>query len=99
VSIEHNSIRTITGTYGYMGNPCTTEPCLPGMAYIISTIDKYYFITVDGFWLSENRNWDDYTPNLEDLITITGYVYENKKDAFGKLYNTIETISLVRAKQ
>jgi hypothetical protein len=98
VKNEYNIIRTITGKYGYTGNPCITEPCLPGMAYIISTIDKDYFITVNGFWLTENRKWDDYTPNLKDMITINGYVHENKKDAFGKAYHTIETISLVNSK-
>jgi len=92
-----NSLNTVTGRYSYIGNPCTTKPCLPGMAYAVLANDKYYYITIDGRWLSENRSWSGYTPEPDDLVTITGYVLE-KKDVFGKPFRTIEVVSLQPAK-
>lgn len=92
-----SSLKTITGRYSYIGNPCITDPCLPGMAYAVLVNDKYYYITVNGYWFSKNRSWDEYTPKPNDLVTITGYLQEDK-DVFGKPFYTIEVVSLKQAK-
>jgi hypothetical protein len=94
---EDESLSAITGRYSYIGNPCTTEPCLPGMAYAVVANDKYYYITIEDHWLSENRSWDGYMPELDDLVTVAGYLGE-KKDVFGKPFYTIEVVSLQPAK-
>jgi hypothetical protein len=92
-----SGLKTITGRYSYTGNPCITDPCLPGMAYAVLANEKYYYITVNGRWFSENRSWDEYTPQPDDIVTITGYLQE-KKDAFGESFHTIEAVSLKKAK-
>lgn len=75
----------------------TTVPCLPGVAYAVLANDEYYYITIDGDWFSDNRSWSGYTPELDDLVTVTGSLRE-KKDAFGKSFHTIEVVSLQPAK-
>jgi hypothetical protein len=90
---EGNALSTTTGRYTYSGNPCTTDPCLPGMAYAVLVDEKPYYLTANGHFFIENRSWADYTPEPGDLVTVTGYL-ENKKDVFGKPFCTIEVISL-----
>jgi hypothetical protein len=87
----------ITGRYLLIGNPCTTVPCLPGVAYAVMANDEYYYITIDGHWSSENRSWNGYTPEPGDLVSVTGSL-EEQKDAFGKSFHTIEVVSLQPAK-
>lgn len=95
--LECASLITIKGRYSYVGNPCTTEPCLPGMAYAVRVDDKCYYITINDRWFSENRSWNGYSPELDDLVTVTGHL-EEKKDVFGKSFYTIEVVSLQPAK-
>ena len=87
----------LAGRYSYIGNPCTTDPCLPGMAYAVLVKDKYYFLTVEDRWFSENRSWEGYMPGPGDPVIITGYL-RKKIDVFGKPFNTIEVVSLQPAK-
>jgi hypothetical protein len=94
---NNKNFDTITGRYLLIDNPCTTVPCLPGLAYAILANEKYYYITIDGHWFSQNISWNGYTPELEDIVTVTGFL-EEKKDAFGKLFHTIEAISLQETK-
>jgi hypothetical protein len=94
---ESSGLKTITGRYSHVGNFCTTDPCLPGMAYAVLANEKCYYITVNDRWISENRPWDEYTPQPNDIVTITGYLKE-KKDVFGKPFQTIEVVSLKQAK-
>jgi len=63
------------------------------MAYAVLANGKYYYITIDGHWFSDNRSWNGYTPDPDDLVTVTGSLDE-KKDIFGKLFNVIEVVSL-----
>ncbi len=88
---------TLTGQYAFIGNPCTTEPCLPGMAYAVQVAGTDYFITVEDRWFSENRAWEDYSPEVGDWVTVSGTLRE-KVDVFGKPYYTIEVLSLKPAK-
>lgn len=87
---------TITGQFTYAGNPCITEPCLPGMIYAVIANGNDYFITVEGSWYSENRKWDEYTPQPGDIVKITGYLNE-QIDIRGDLFFTIEAVSLKTA--
>jgi len=87
-------IATITGEYLLVGNPCTTDPCLPGLVYAVLADDTYYYPTVEGSWLWWNRSWDGYTPEVGDFVTVIGYVDE-MVDIFGTpFYNIIEVVSL-----
>ena len=90
---ENKNIETITGFYCYIENPCTTDPCLPGMACAVKVKEKYYYLTVNDLWFSENRSWAKYIPKLNDLVTVDGFVRE-KQDIFGNPFRTIEIVSL-----
>jgi hypothetical protein len=84
---------TITGYYVLVGNPCVTDPCLPGMVYAVSVDGTYYYPTVEGSWLWVNRSWDGYTPEVGDFVTVAGYV-EQMVGIFGDPFYNIEVVSL-----
>ncbi|MDY7079752.1 MAG: lamin tail domain-containing protein [Chloroflexota bacterium] len=86
-------ITTITGEYLLVGNPCATDPCLPGLIYAVLVKDTYYYPTVEGSWLWWNRSWDGYTPEVGDIVRVTGYVSE-MVDIFGDPFYDIEVVSL-----
>jgi len=88
-----NDLNTITGRYSCVPNPCTTDPCLPGMAYAVLADDTCYYITIGGYWFSENRSWGAYTPEPGDPVTVTGRLQE-QEDVSGNLFYTIEAVSL-----
>ncbi len=88
-------METITGRYAYIPNPCTTRPCLPGMAYAVNAKGIDYFLTVAGRWFSENRPWNGYTPEPGDDVEVTGKI-STQKDIRGGEFRTIEVASLVR---
>lgn len=92
-----NTLKTITGRYVCIGNPCVTSPCLPGMAYAVLANAKSYYVTVNGRWFSENRSWAEYTPQPNDIVMISGYLHE-QNDIFGKPFYTIEAVALKPAK-
>ena len=95
--MESRERTTITGEYSIVPNPCTTDPCLPGVVYAV-LMDNTYHLTIEGHWLwgGENPSWDGYTPGLGDLVTVTGYVSE-EMDIFGNSFYNIEVVSLVPA--
>ncbi len=84
---------TITGRYLLIENPCTTVPCLPGVAYAVSVNGKYYYFTINGHCFSNNQSWNGYTPDVDDFVTVIGLLGE-RKDIFGKSFNIIEVVSL-----
>ena len=90
----------MTGVYSLVGNPCTTDPCLPCVVLAVRVNDSYYHLTVDGHWLwcsgGDPPSWDGYTPEIGDLVTVTGYVSEHL-DIFGGTYLNLEVLSLVPA--
>ncbi len=88
-----NPPATLTGEYSYITNPCITEPCLPGMTFAVLSADTYYYLTVNGLGLAENRSWDGYTPAVGELVTVTGYLQE-EKDIFHQSFYTVEVLSL-----
>jgi parallel beta-helix repeat protein len=87
------STTTIAGEYALVGNPCTTDPCLPCVVYAVIADDTTYHLTVEGHWLCENRSWDGYTPESGDWVTVTGYVSE-RVDIRGDPFYDIEVSSL-----
>ena len=91
--MRNATITSVTGIYLSVGNPCTTDPCLPCIVYAVLVDDTYYYPTVQGFWLWENRSWDGYTPVHGDIVTVTGYVNE-RVDIFGDPFRNIEVVSL-----
>jgi len=89
-------MESITGHYALAPNPCTTKPCLPGMAYAVNVNGSDYFLTVGGRWFSQNRSWDGYMAELGDTVIVTGEVSE-RKDIRQEAFLTIEVSSFRRA--
>jgi hypothetical protein len=89
-------VTTYTGRYVMVGNPCTTDPFLPGVIYAVDVDGTVYHLTVDGAWLWQPHTWDGYTPEISDLVTVAGYVSE-AADSYGGTYLDIEVLSLVPA--
>ena len=88
---------TITGEYSYVGNPCTTQPCLPGMIYAVFVNGTYYHLTSKGHWLWENQSWDGYMPEVNEVVSVTG-VKSESLDIVGVPFHNIEVESLVPVK-
>lgn len=91
---DDKTLTTLTGQYCLVGNPCTTEPCLPGMASAILAGGVYYFLRAHDRWISENSgDWDDYRPRAHDRVTVIGYT-QKRKDVFGNPFYAIDVVSL-----
>jgi len=84
---------TMIGEYLRVGNPCTTIPCLPGMVYAVLADDRCYYLTVNGKWMWENKQWGEYTPKERDHVKVTGYLSE-RRDVKGYSFYEIEVVSL-----
>jgi len=93
---EQKDLSKITGHYTLTGNPCTTTPCLPGMACAVSVNERNIYLTVNDNFLPESQSWDNYTPQVGDKVILTGYLRENI-DINGDPYQTLEVVSLKQA--
>jgi len=91
-----NSSTEIPGIYTCTGNPCTTDPCLPGVVWaVIDDNETYYHLTINGEWLwgCEETSWNGYTPEWGDFVIVVGEVSEHI-DVRGYPYYNIEVESL-----
>ncbi len=93
---EYQETGTLTGRYVLVPNPCTTDPCLPGLAYAVNSGGREYFLTTQGRWSDRARTWGDFRPSENAMVTVTGRV-EQRTDIHGEAFLTIEVESLVRA--
>lgn len=81
--------RTLSGRYAVVPEPCTTQPCLPGVAYAVESGGEVLIVTVGRQWSSLPHSWDGYEPRLGDRVTVTGEVTE-MIDAKGQRHRLIE---------
>lgn len=84
---------TITGTYVFLPNPCTTEPCLPGMAYAVRSATQCAFLTTQGRWSDPETERQGWMPRVGDTVTVVGRVAQ-RTDVRGQPFLTIEAESL-----
>lgn len=94
--VDKEGHTTITGRYAFVPNPCTTEPCLPGMAYAMESGGKCFFLTVGGRWSDQARAWQGWIPAVGDAISVTGTVRQ-QLDIRGNPFFTLEVESLTPA--
>ena len=91
------NVTIITGEYLLVGNPCTTDPCLPCVVYAVRAGGTTYHLTVDGHWLCSSGDdppsWDGYAPQIGDRVTVGGQVSEGV-DRLGHTYYDIEVAFL-----
>ena len=85
---------TITGKLELVPNPCTTRPCLPGLAHAVVVDDRVpYFLTSDGRFRMQNAV--DLPPPGERVVAV-GQV-RDQKDVNDNAFKTLEFSSLARA--
>jgi len=85
---------TLVGRYSFVPNPCTTTPCLPGMALAVSVDGSSCFLAVDGELVCETRAWHGYLPRVDDVVRVTGARSE-RLDVFGNPYCIIEVDTIL----
>ena len=98
VPVTPISQRLVIGEYLIVGNPCTTDPCLPCIVWAVWAGDIYYHLTIQGAWLGEPHSWDGYTPAEGDKVAVFGEVSEGK-DIFGHTFYNLEVNWLKPARQ
>ncbi|MGI5939323.1 MAG: hypothetical protein ACOX8V_01295 [Thermoleophilia bacterium] len=94
--VDSEKPTTVTGHYAFVPNPCTTVPCLPGMAYAIESNGQYFFLTRDGRWLDQAPTWKGWTPSVGDVVSAMGDVGQ-QTDVRGDPFFTLEVRSLAPA--
>ena len=83
-----------TGKLELVPNPCTTKPCLPGLAFAVVVDDRVpYFLTRDG--RLQMQNAVD-LPSPGERVVAVGYV-RDQKDVNGNAFKSLEFTSLTRA--
>jgi len=83
----------MTGEYAFVPNPCTSEPCLPGMIFALKVGKIYYYLTLDKQWIWEARSWNGFTPQVGQMVKATGEINEAINTA-GRVYYNFEMKSL-----
>lgn len=66
--------RLVVGEYLTLGNPCTTDPCLPCLVMAVRAYDTYYYLTMNGNWFWGEDPWDGYAPTEGDRVVVFGVV-------------------------
>ena len=85
----------ITGKLELVPNPCTTKPCLPGLAFAVVVDDRVpYFLTSDGRFQMQNAV---NLPSPGEIVVAVGRV-DDQKDVNDNAFKTLEFTSLTRAK-
>jgi hypothetical protein len=91
--------KTINGTLTLLPNPCTTQPCLPGMAFAVLGDDSVqYFLTRDGGFYMLGSGESNNLPEPGEPVVASGDVQE-QHDIAGKAFKTIELTSLRKSKK
>ena len=85
---------SIQGRYVRVPNPCTTRPCLPGLAYAVECEGRTDILTIAGRWSPDSRSWLGWTPSLGERIRVLGRIAHHV-DIRGEPFWTIEPRSVV----
>jgi hypothetical protein len=85
--------QTLTGVLTLVPNPCTTRPCLPGMALAIVVGPTPYFLTRNGTLCRDVHAWGRHAPTPGTEVTVSGEV-ETRTDVNDCVFRTIELVSL-----
>jgi hypothetical protein len=79
-----------TGKLELVPNPCTTKPCLPGLAFAVIADRVPHFLTRNGRFYMQNAAD---LPSPGETVVAAGVVHE-QKDVNGNTFKTIEFTSL-----
>ena len=79
-----------TGKLELVPNPCTTKPCLPGLAFAVVANGVPYFLTRNGRFYMQNETD---LPSPGGIFVVAGKV-RDQKDVNGNAFKTVELTSL-----
>ena len=96
LTVSDGVVVAITGSLILAPNPCTTEPCLPGMALAIHSDGRLLFLTSSGAFRTTTTAWAEAEIEPGAVVTVRGVVRE-RRDVAGRPYLTIEVSSLALA--
>jgi hypothetical protein len=82
--------------FTWSGNPCTTDPCLPGVVGVLGNDTVNYVLVVDGHWIRGSDDWSSW-PGLvpadgQPVIAEGRVTYHT--DFHGRIYVELELASL-----
>jgi len=83
--------------FDYDGNPCTTDPCLPGIVAVLRQLGETYVISVDGHWVGDTYDWETNFPEFNPLpgqTTMASGRVTYHTDYDGHVYMEIELATL-----
>lgn len=87
---------TLTGVLSLVPNPCTTRPCLPGLALAVVVGPTPYFLTRNGKLCRDDDALGRRAP-VGAKVRVSGAV-ETSRDVNDCLFHTIEFVSLLPAR-
>ena len=87
------SSTTIRGTLELVPNPCTTRPCIPGLALAVVVDGVPYFLTENEALCMQGRNWSRELPDPGEPVAVTGEV-EAQLDVNDCRFLTIEVAGI-----
>jgi hypothetical protein len=91
--VADEAAEQVTGLLILAPNPCTTEPCLPGLAYAIDADGRHLFVTTDGALRMQGHRWAEADLEPGSRVAAHGIVRE-RRDMAGRPYLEIEVSSL-----
>lgn len=91
--VPDEAAETVTGSLILAPNPCTTEPCLPGLAYAIEADGRHLFVTTDGALRMQGHRWAEADLEPGSRVAAHGIV-RARQDIAGRPYLAIEVSSL-----
>jgi len=91
--VADEAAETVIGSLILTPNPCTTEPCLPGLAYAIDADGRRLFVTTDGALRMQGHHWAEAEPEPGSRVAAHGIV-RARRDIAGRPYLAIEVSSL-----
>ncbi len=85
-----SEVSEITGKLELLPNPCTTKPCLPGLAFAVVADGVPYFLSSNGGFVMHNAD----LPPAGETVVAVGVVLE-AMDVNGNPFKTIKLKSVV----
>ncbi len=90
---DDEATTTLTGRYAFVPNPCTTQPCLPGMAFAVECAGQCFLLTQSGRWSDHPWISQGWSPAVGNSVSVTGRVTQHT-DIRGDSFFTIEVEAL-----
>lgn len=94
--MSDEGVEAVTGLLVLAPNPCTTTPCLPGMALAIQSEGRLIFLTSSGVFRTTTTAWAEADIEPGSVVSVRG-VAQARSDVAGRPYLAIEVSWLALA--